>query len=296
VLQGEKSIDPREACRFVPENLAATKVEVRIGKYGPFLSDGERRASLPEDMAPDELSTEIAETLLSHASSEGDALGIHPQTGEPVYLKVGRFGPYVQLGDAGEGKKPKMASLLPGMQKEAVDLEQAVALLSLPRTLGKHPENGEDVVASNGRFGPFVKAGEETRSIPMDRLSPVSITLDEAVALLKEPKLRGRASAKPAALKDLGNHPQNGNKVVVMTGRYGPYVTDGEVNATLPKAVQPEALTMEEAVQLLAERAAKIAADGGGRPARKGTRKGVKKATKKAVKKATKKAAATAKA
>ncbi|MDZ7637565.1 MAG: topoisomerase C-terminal repeat-containing protein, partial [Bryobacterales bacterium] len=291
VALGEKSIDPREACRFVPESFGSeTKVEVRIGKYGPFLSDGERRASLPEDMAPDELNVEVAEALLSQSSSEGDNLGIHPQTGEPVYLKTGRFGPYVQLGDAGEGKKPKMASLLPGMQKEAVDLDQAVALLALPKVLGKHPETGEDVISSNGRFGPFVKSGEETRSIPMDRLSPVSITLDEAVALLKEPKLRGRASAKPSALKELGEHAVTGKKIVVMTGRYGPYVTDGEVNATLPKSTQPEALTMEEAVQLLADRAAKIAADGGTRPLRKGGRKPAKKAARKAAKKATAKA------
>ncbi|MCC7340577.1 MAG: type I DNA topoisomerase [Bryobacterales bacterium] len=289
VKLGEKSIDPREACRFVPESLDPnTNVEVRIGKYGPFLSDGERRASLPEDMAPDELNATTAEELLSHSSSEGDTLGIHPQTGEPVYLKNGRFGPYVQLGDAGEGKKPKMASLLPGMQKESVDLEQAVALLALPKVLGKNPESGEDVIASNGRFGPFVKSGEETRSIPMDRLSPVSITLDEAVALLKEPKLRGRASAKPSALKELGEQPETGKKIVVMTGRYGPYVTNGEVNATLPKTVQPDALTMEEAVQLLADRAAKIAADGGVRPARKMGRKTAKKATKKAAKPAKK--------
>ncbi len=291
VKLGESSIDPREACRFVPESFGPeTTVEVRIGKYGPFLSDGERRASLPEDMAPDELDAEMAETLLSHSSNEGDALGIHPQSGEPVYLKTGRFGPYVQLGDAGEGKKPKMASLLPGMQKETVDLDQAVALLSLPKVLGKHPDTGDEVISSNGRFGPFVKSGEETRSIPMDRLSPVSITLDEAVALLKEPKLRGRSAQKPAALKELGEHEASGKKIVVMTGRYGPYVTDGEVNATLPKTTQPEALTMEEAVQLLADRAAKISADGGVRPARKVGRKATKKTAKKAVKKATAKA------
>lgn len=291
VTLGEKSIDPREACRFIPESFGSdTSVEVRIGKYGPFLSDGERRASLPEDMAPDELDAAKAEELLSQSSNEGDTLGIHPQTGETVYLKNGRFGPYVQLGDAGEGKKPKMASLLPGMQKEAVDLDLAVALLALPKVLGKHPDTGEEVIASNGRFGPFVKSGEETRSIPMDRLSPVSITLEEAVALLKEPKLRGRASAKPSALKELGEQPVTGKKIVVMTGRYGPYVTDGEVNATLPKTTQPEALTMEEAVQLLADRAAKIAADGGVRPARKMGRKATKKTTKKATKKATAKA------
>lgn len=292
VALGEKSIDPREACRFVPESLGSdTKVEVRIGKYGPFLSDGERRASLPEGMAPDELNAETAEMLLSHASGDEDALGIHPGTGEPVYLKTGRFGPYVQLGDAGEGKKPKMASLLPGMQKETVDLDLAVALLSLPRVLGKHPDTGEDVIASNGRFGPFVKSGEETRSIPMDRLSPISMTLEEAVTLLKEPKLRGRSAAKPSALKELGEDAGSGKKVVVMTGRYGPYVTDGEVNATLPKSIQPEALTMEEALQLLADRAAKIAADGGSRPTRRTIRKAAAKTAKKP---ARKKAAAKA--
>ncbi|MCZ2156726.1 MAG: hypothetical protein LC114_22950, partial [Bryobacterales bacterium] len=292
VALGEKSIDPREACRFVPESLGAdTNIEVRIGRYGPFLSDGERRASLPEGMAPDELDAETAEALLSHASGDEGALGIHPQTGEPVYLKTGRFGPYVQLGDAGEGKKPKMASLLPGMQKESVDLDAAIALLSLPRVLGKHPETGEDVIASNGRFGPFVKSGEETRSIPMDRLSPISISLDEAVALLKEPKLRGRAAAKPSVLRELGEDTASGKKIVVMTGRYGPYVTDGEINATLPKSVQPDTLALEDALPLLAERAAKIAANGGPKPARRAVRKTAAKAAKKTVrKKATAKA------
>ena len=293
VENGEKSIDPRVACRFVPENLSASpNVEVRIGKYGPFLSDGERRASLPEDMAPDELTPEVAESLLSSSSGEGDTLGIHPQTGETVFLKNGRFGPYVQLGEASEGKKPKMASLLPGMQKETVDLDQAVGLLSLPKVLGPHPETGDDVISSNGRFGPFVKSGEETRSIPLDRLSPVTITLEDALALLKEPKLRGRSAAKPAALKELGDHPETAKKITVMTGRYGPYVTDGEVNATLPKDIQPEAVTVEDAIRLLAERAAKIAADGGARPARRGGRKAVKKGAKKAAKKTAAKAKA----
>jgi len=262
-----------------------------IGKYGPFLTDGERRTSLPDEMAPDELSPERAEELLSHASTEGEPLGTHPESGEPVYLKAGRYGPYVQLGDAGEDKKPKMASLLPGMSREAVDLDQAVALLSLPRTLGNHPETSDEVVASNGRFGPFVKAGSETRSIPMDRLSPISITLEEALALLKEPKYGGRASAKPTSLRELGESP-DGKKIQVMSGRYGPYVTDGEVNATIPRGTQPEEVTVEQALHLIAERAARIAADGGVKRGRKGARKAAKKATKKAAaKKATKKAA-----
>lgn len=292
VQSGEQTIDPRIACRFIPENRPEPAAyEVRIGKYGPFLTDGERRASLPEEMAPDELTPERAEELLGNAGNEGEPLGTHPETGEPVYLKAGRYGPYVQLGDGGEDKKPKMASLLPGMAKESLDLSQAVALLSLPRSLGAHPETGEEVVASNGRFGPFVKAGKETRSIPLDKLSPLTITLDEAVALLREPKFGGRSSSKPAPLAELGEDPDTGKKITVMTGRYGPYVTDGEVNATLPKGAQPESVTLEEALHLLAERAARIAADGGAR--RRGGRKAVKKAAvkKTAAKKATKKAA-----
>jgi DNA topoisomerase I len=292
VEMGEKAIDPRVACRFVPSSRPEEAAyEVRIGKYGPFLTDGERRTSLPEDMAPDELSPAKAEELLSHASTDGEPLGNHPETGEPVYLKAGRYGPYVQLGDTSDEKKPKMASLLPGMSRETVDLAQALSLLALPRTLGQHPESGDDVVASNGRFGPFVKAGSETRSIPMDRLSPTTITLDEALALLKEPKYGGRASSKPTALRELGDTPE-GKSLKIMTGRYGPYVTDGEVNATIPRGTQPEAVTMEQAVQLLAERAARIAADGGVRRGRKGAKKSAKKATKKAAKKAAKKTTA----
>ncbi|MCW5965824.1 MAG: type I DNA topoisomerase [Bryobacterales bacterium] len=292
VETGEKTIDPRVACRFVPASRPEDAVyEVRIGRYGPFLTDGERRASLPEDMAPDELTPEKAEELLGHAATGDEPIGRHPESGEPVYLKAGRFGPYVQLGDAAEDKKPKMASLLPGMPKESVNLEVALELLALPRTLGQHPETGEDVISSNGRFGPFVKTGAETRSIPLDRLSPLTITLDEALALLQEPKFRGRGSAKPAPLRELGQVPGSEKKLIVMTGRYGPYVTDGEVNATIPKGSQPETVTLEEALQLIADRAAKIAADGGNtrRPARKGARKApAKKAAKKT---ATKKAA-----
>ncbi|MCU0228665.1 MAG: type I DNA topoisomerase [Bryobacterales bacterium] len=294
VESGEKSIDPRIACRFVPASRPEDSTyEVRIGRYGPFLTDGERRAGLPEDMAPDELTPERAAELLSHAATGDEPIGKHPETGEPVYLKAGRFGPYVQLGDGGEDKKPKMASLLPGMKKESVDLDQALALLALPRTVGLHPETGEEVIASNGRFGPFVKSGAETRSIPMDRLSPLTITLEDAMVLLKEPKFRGRASAKPEPLREIGTIPGTEKKVTVMTGRYGPYVTDGEVNATIPKGAKPESVSLEEAMQLIADRAAKIAAEGGTQ--RRGGRKGAAKkvAAKKApAKKAAKKAAA----
>ena len=294
VASGEQSIDPRVACRFVPENRPETAAyEVRIGKYGPFLTDGERRASLPEDMSPDELTAERAEELLGNAGQDDEPIGTHPQTSEPVYLKAGRYGPYIQLGEGGEDKKPKMASLLPGMAKESVTLEQAVALLSLPRSLGAHPENGEEVIASNGRYGPFVKSGAETRSIPLDRLSPLTITLEEAVGLLKEPKYGGRASSKPAPIAELGESPETGKKIIVMTGRFGPYVTDGEVNATIPRGTQPDALTMEQALHLLAERAARIAADGGVKRGRKGVKKAAKKAP---AKKATAKKATAKKA
>jgi DNA topoisomerase-1 len=279
VEQGEVSIDPRKVCGIpLGETQGGDPVEVRIGRYGPFLSNGELRASVPDEQPPDELSVERALQLLQAAAREPEALGDDPATGLPVYLKSGRFGPYVQLGAGGEGEKPKMASLLPGMASEEVGLETALALLSLPREIGLHPETGEPVVAANGRFGPFVKSGDEIRSIPADGASPLEISLDQAVELLKQPKGRRRA-AKPEALRELGDHPVSGKPLKVLSGRYGPYVTDGEINASLPRGVKPEELAMEQAVELLAARAQRIQ-EGAGAPARR-----VRKATKKTAKK-----------
>ena len=289
VEQGEVSIDPRKVCGIpLGETEEGAAVEVRIGRYGPFLSNGEQRASVPDEQPPDELSVERALHLLDVASREPEALGEDPATNLPVYLKNGRFGPYVQLGVGGEGEKPKMASLLPGMSTDDVNLELALALLSLPREIGAHPETGEPVLAANGRFGPFVKSGDEIRSIPADVASPLEITLEQAVELLKQPKGRRRA-AKPEPLRELGEHPASGKPLKVLSGRYGPYVSDGEINASLPRGVKPEELEISQAVELLEARARRIA-EGGGKPARR------KKAAKKAGKKASKKKAVKKKA
>jgi DNA topoisomerase-1 len=264
VRNGEATIDPRDVCGIPIARLSDDRyLEVRIGRYGAFLSDGTHRASIPEGVAPDELTSEKAEELLRTSAQGPESLGSHPVSGKPIYLKTGRFGPYIQEGDIVEGEaKPKMASLLPGMTLETMTFDTAVKLLSLPKTLGVVPETGVEVIASNGRFGPYVKAGTETRSIPVDMLL-LDITLEEALHLLAQPKSRGRQRAAPQALKELGPHPDTGKVISVKSGRYGPYVTDGEINASLPKAASVEEFALGDAVTLLAERAAKIAADGG---------------------------------
>ena len=266
VQLGEKNVDPREVCGLplgVGEDGKA--YEVRIGRYGPFLSDGERRTSVPEGIAPDEMTIEAAMELLSRNNKEAQSLGGDPETGLPVYLKTGPYGPYVQLGDPieGEKKKPKMASLLPGMSESTLTLADAVKLLTLPRNLGKHPETGHVVVVSNGRFGPYVKCHEDTRSVPLAELSPLDMTFEDALRLLSQPKARGRQAGVATSLRTMGAHPTSGKELSIKAGRYGPYVSDGEVNASLPKGRAAEGLTMEEAVELLAARAAKILEDGG---------------------------------
>jgi DNA topoisomerase-1 len=286
VKEGETTIDPREVCGLpIGAGKNGELVEVRIGRYGPFLTNGTLRASVPDMVAPDEMTVEAALELLEAAQVKPEALGNDPETGQPVYLKTGRYGPYVQLGDASDGEKPKMASLLRNMQTEQVDLELALKLLSLPRTLGQHPDDSAPVIATNGRFGPYVKWGNEIRSIPADG-SPLEITLEQAVELLKQPKGRGRA-ARAEKLKEIGQHPISDLPIVILSGRYGPYVTDGKLNASLPRGVMPDNVTMDDAVNLLEARAARVAEDtnGGG-----GRRRVAKKARKKTSKKSKPKA------
>lgn len=291
VKAGESEIDPRDVCGVPLEaNEEEGGLEVRIGRYGPFLTDGEQRASIPDDQEPDALTVVRAKELIIAANKEPEALGDDPATGKAVYLKDGRFGPYVQLGEGGDGEKPKMASLLANMQPSDVDLALALRLLSLPREIGKHPDDGEAVLAANGRFGPYVKWGSEMRSIPADGPSPLDIALEAAVELLKQPKGRRRA-AEPKVLREVGKHPASGAELKVLSGRFGPYVTDGEINASLPRGTTPESLEIDAAVELLAARARRIAEGGGKRGAKKATKKTAKKATKKTAKKATKKAA-----
>jgi DNA topoisomerase-1 len=254
VKQCETDIDPRIVCGIPVFKDDEKTIEVRIGRYGPFLSDGERRAGLPIDLCPDELTRPMAESLLEESSKSPESLGLHPESGLPIYVKTGRYGPYVQEGDIEDVSKPKMASLLNGMTIEDVNLDVAVKLLSLPRSLGIHPTLNEEILAANGRFGPFVKCGNESRSIPADN-SPIKITLDEAIELLSQPKgQRGRGSA-PKILKELGKHPVTELTVVIKSGRYGPYATDGKLNASLPKGISIEDITLDMAAELLTARA-----------------------------------------
>lgn len=275
VSHGEKEIDPRIINGLPLGEWDGKKVEVRIGRYGPFISDGERRASVPEDMPPDELKLEKALAMLEQASKEPESLGLHPDTGMPVFLKVGRYGPYVQMGDGRDGAKPKMASLVQGTELKDVDLAHACKLLALPKTLGAHPETGEPVIAANGRFGPYVQSGTETRSLPA-AISPIEVTFDQAMELIRQPKLRGKGMARQqTTLKDFGVNPSSSKAVKMLAGRYGAYVTDGDVNASVPRGVEPLSLTPEQAFELLAQRALQIAEQG---PAvKKGARKGAVK-------------------
>jgi DNA topoisomerase-1 len=270
VSQGEETIDPRIVCGLpIGEDTAGRTVEVRIGRFGPFLTNGENRASIVETLPPDELTIEGATKLLADAAKGPESLGTDPTTGEPVYLKIGRFGPYVQRGDMKEGEeKPKMASLLPGMQPADVNFEIALQLLQFPKLLGKHPENNEEVFAATGRYGPYIKSASETRSIPLDTMSPLTITLEQAVELLKQPRTRGRGS-QPKTMKEVGKHPVTEKVMQIKSGRYGPYVTDGEINASLPQGSDPAALTVEEAAALIDARATKIAEGGGKKPKKK---------------------------
>ena len=289
VENGESSIDPRDVCSIpLGETSAGEKIEIRIGRYGPFISDGTNRAGLPDMLPPDEMNIEEAQRLLEEAKKGPEPLGEDPETKLPVFLKNGRFGPYVQLGTPEKGgEKPKMASLLPGMQPEEVNLELALQLLALPRTVGEQPESKQPVLAANGRFGPYVKCAEEIRSIPPE-MSPLSITLAQAIDVLKQPKGK-RGTAQPKSLRGMGKHPVSEKDLVIKSGRFGPYVTDGEINASLRTGMSPETLTIDDAVNLLEARAARLASDPS--PRKKAVRKAAKKSAKKAVKAVKKRAA-----
>jgi DNA topoisomerase-1 len=267
VENGESAIDPRVVCGLpLGTDEQGRTVEVRIGRFGPFLTNGESRSSLPDGIAPDELDVEKAIQLLVEAAKGPTALGNDPLSGKSVYLKKGRFGPYIQLGEQNdEDEKPKMASLLPGMTPDQVTYDIAMQLLSFPRNLGRYEELSGDVQVFLGRYGPYIKCGEETRTIPLDTLSPLTLTLEQSIELLKQPRRRGRASAQPSTMREVGTHPVTEKKLVIKSGRYGPYVTDGEINASLPQGADPATLSVGDAVGLLEARAAKIAAGGGGK-------------------------------
>ena len=266
-----EEIDAREI-NAIPIGVDAdgNMVVARSGKFGPYVQRGEDTASIPLDLPPDELSVEKAIEFLE--APNGDrVLGSDPDTGLDVSLRNGRFGAYVQLGEQepDSKKKPKRSSLFRSMTEDEVTLEVALRLLSLPRVVGQHPEDGVDIVAQNGRYGPYITWGKESRSLEEEE-QLFSIDTEDAVRRLKEPKKRGRRAAAPP-LKELGDDPNSGKPVVVKEGRFGPYVTDGETNASLRVADTIEAMTIERAAELLQLRREKVAAQGG--PKKKATKK-----------------------
>ncbi|MFI6486714.1 type I DNA topoisomerase [Streptomyces sp. NPDC050564] len=256
------AIDAREVSSFPVGN----DIVLRVGRYGPYIERGEKdsenhqRADVPEDLAPDELTVDLAEELLAKPSGDFE-LGADPESGHQIIARDGRYGPYVTEvlpeGTPKTGKnavKPRTASLFKSMSLDTVTLEDALKLMSLPRVVGKDAE-GVEITAQNGRYGPYLKKGTDSRSLQSeDQL--FTITLEEALEIYSQPKQRGRAAAKPP-LKELGEDPVSGKPVVVKDGRFGPYVTDGETNATLRSGDSVEDITPERGYELLAEKRAK---------------------------------------
>jgi DNA topoisomerase I len=266
VKEQESQIDAKVARTVVLENLLA---KVCIGKYGAYLEvekeEGLVKASIPQDLTPADLDPEQVEFLLKQKTEGPDKLGLHPDTGEPIFVLIGSYGPYVQLGEVSEtNKKPKRASLPKGTDKDNLTLDMAVSLLTLPRLLGTHPDTGAKVQANLGMYGPYVvhdqgKVGKDYRSIkaPDDVLT---IGLDRALEMLAQPKAVRGSSKTATPLKELGAHPESGELINVYDGRYGPYVKHGDLNASLAKDESVENFTLQKALDLLA---AKEAAGGG---------------------------------
>lgn len=261
VKEQESQIDPTEARTIDLDNIAA---KVRIGRYGAFLEvDGEEgpvKASIPKDLTPSDLDPDQVQTILRQKTEGPEKLGLHPETGEPIFVLIGAYGPYVQLGEVtDDNPKPKRASLPKGTGIDDVTLEMAVGLLSLPRLLGMHPETGCKIQAGLGRFGPYIvhdqgKEGKEYRSLKAGD-NVLTVDLERALAILAEPKAtRGRrAAAKP--LRELGAHPDDESPINIYDGPYGPYIKYGKVNASLPEGQTVEGMTLELALEAIAAKA-----------------------------------------
>ncbi|MFX0580134.1 type I DNA topoisomerase [Nocardia nepalensis] len=284
-MVGERldDIDAREVNSiklFVDD--AGRDVVVRVGRFGPYLErmvpnpddpEGDsisQRANLPDDLPPDELTPEVAEKLFS-TPQEGRALGVDPATGHEIVAKEGRFGPYVteilpepapeeapakKTAKKAAAPKPRTGSLFKDMDLATITLDDALKLLSLPRVVGADPVSGEEITAQNGRYGPYLKKGTDSRSLANED-QIFTVTLDEALKIYAEPKRRGRQAASAAALRELGNDAATGKPMVIRDGRFGPYVTDGETNASLRKGDEVESITDERASELLADRRAR---------------------------------------
>jgi DNA topoisomerase-1 len=262
VREQESQIDASIARTVILENLDA---KVRIGKYGPYIEvkngDDVVTASIPKDLTPADLDPKQVEVLLRQKTTGPDQVGRHPETGEPIYVKIGTYGPYVQLGDkTDENPKPKQASLPKGVTHENVTLDMAVGLLALPRTLGVHPATNGKIQASLGRFGPYVvhdqgKEGKDYRSLKAAD-NVLTISLERALELLAEPK-KGRAtsSKSKAAVRELGTHPEDDAPINIYDGPYGPYIKHGKTNVSLPEGQTVETVTLSAALELLQAKA-----------------------------------------
>ncbi|HSE09161.1 MAG TPA: type I DNA topoisomerase [Nocardioidaceae bacterium] len=282
-------IDARELATFP----IVDGIDLRVGRYGPYIEtqDG-KRANVPEDLPPDELGEEKAKELLANPAGAETELGKDPESGNLIVAKNGRYGPFVTEvlpEDAPKSAKPRTSSLFKTMSLDTITLDDALRLLTLPRVVGKDPESGDEITAQNGRYGPYLKKGTDSRSIEEEE-KLLTITLEEALEIYKQPKTRGRAAANPG--RELGDDPATGNKVTVKSGRFGPYVTDGEYNATLRQGDDEATVTLERAAELLAEKRAK-----GPAPKKRGAKKTAKKTAKKSTaKKSTAKKGTTKKA
>jgi DNA topoisomerase-1 len=258
VEAAQSSVDPRAA-----STVRLGEVEVRIGRYGPFLEarrNGDRiTASVPEDLAPGDLTADVAAALLERGLAGPESLGTDPVSGRPVLLREGPFGPYVQLGEAGD-EKPKRVSLPPGLEPSEVNLPAALGLLALPRDLGPHPLTGKPVRAGIGRFGPYVVHDGLFASLKKTD-NVLSVGLDRALELLAQKAAGGaRGGARrpsAAVLRTIGTHPETGEPVELLDGKYGPYVRHGKTNASLPNGLAPEVVDLERALALLAAKKAK---------------------------------------
>ena len=266
-------------------------ITLRVGRYGPYLEDAEgKRANVPADLAPDELTVDKARELFTRAADDGRELGVDPVSGHVIIAKDGRYGPYVtevlpdpeetvraeasaaaQAGEAATKTakaakstktkkaakpKPRTASLLRSMDLSTVTLEQALDLLSLPRVVGQDPESGEDITAQNGRYGPYLKKGTDSRSLETEE-QIFTVTLEQALEIFAQPKRRRGQAAARGPLRELGQDPATDKPVVIKDGRFGPYITDGQTNVTVPRSEDPATITAERAFELLADKRAK---------------------------------------
>ncbi|MCG8466956.1 MAG: type I DNA topoisomerase [Gemmatimonadetes bacterium] len=287
VLDREGAIDPREASTVTLRDLSP---RIRIGRYGPFLElirdENRMTAPLPEGVPPADLAEAAAIEILERRAEGPDQLGVDPETGEPIYLMTGRFGPYVQRGEMVEGgDKPKRASIPEKVPYDDMTLEIALKLLAMPAELGTHPADGKPVKVGIGRYGPYVVHEGDYRSLT-ETDDPLTVTIDRALELLAMPKRRGRrAAAKP--VREVGKHPDDDQPIGLYNGRYGPYVKHGKVNASLPKGIEPEDVTVPIALELLQKRIERDAAKKG----KKRTTTKKKTAKKTTAKKTPKKAA-----